>query len=54
MASEKIIIRDNLKDKYSDVYTPEVLSALESLSRFNKEIKDVMHSRIHFRKMRRM
>lgn len=49
MIKNTINIRDNLKEKYSDVYTPEALSVLQSLSRFNKEVKDVMAARIRRR-----
>src|ERR1051325_7176785 len=40
------IIRDNLAQAYSDVYTPEVLSALAFMVPFNKEIKQAMDARI--------
>jgi malate synthase len=40
-----IEIRDNLQETYSDVYTPEALSALTALAPFNAIIKDVMASR---------
>lgn len=46
MSKNRIIIRNNLKDVYLDVYTPEVLSALSLLSNFNNDIKEVMASRI--------
>jgi malate synthase len=46
MINDHIIIRDNLQEVYSDVYTPEVLSALSSLARFNKDIKEVMALRL--------
>ena len=39
-------INDNLQAAYSDVYTPEVLSALSSLAHFNKDIKEAMAARI--------
>ena len=42
MIDFNIKIRDNLKEAYSDVYTPEVLSALSSLAHFNTSIKEVM------------
>lgn len=38
-------IRDNLQESYPDVYTPEVLNALEALSKFNKEQKSLMDKR---------
>lgn len=49
MNNNKLTIRDNLKESYSDVYTPDTLSALSSLSHFNKAIKDVMALRIQRR-----
>src|SRR5258708_19326109 len=42
-------IRNNLKESYSDVYTPEVLSVLSSMEHFNNDIKEVMASRIERR-----
>jgi malate synthase len=42
-------IRNNLKEPYSDVYTPEVLSVLSSMEHFNNDIKEVMASRIQRR-----
>lgn len=53
MTSYNISIRDNLQEEYSDVYTPEVLSVLQSLSRFNRDVKEVMFSRMHRRTERR-
>lgn len=38
-------IRDNLLESYPDVYTPEVLKALEALTHFNKEQKALMEKR---------
>jgi len=49
MIYNNIQIRGNLKEVYSDVLTSEVLSALSSLSHFNKIIKEVMTSRINRR-----
>ena len=39
-------IHGNVREKYNDVYTPEVLAALSSLAHFNKEVKDAMTARI--------
>ncbi len=39
-------IRDNLKEIYNDIYTPEALAALAALAHFNKDIKEAMASRI--------
>src|SRR5688572_27154651 len=44
--SSKVTIRENLTDVYSDVYTPEVLEALNALEHFNSDIKEVMNSRM--------
>jgi malate synthase len=52
MKDHPFIIRDNLKDSYKDVYTPEVIAALTLLSRYNSVIKDVMAKRIRRRKER--
>ncbi len=38
-------IRDDLKQSYPDVYTPEAISALEALSKFNSEQKAIMEKR---------
>lgn len=46
-------IRDNLLKDYNDIYTPEVLDALDALSPFNAKIKDVMARRIERRETRR-
>ena len=51
-AADNIIIRDNLQELYSDIYTPEVLVALELLSAFNKDVKHLMKSRIERREQR--
>ena len=40
------MINGNIQQDYSDIYTPEVLKALSSLSHFNKEIKEAMSARI--------
>ncbi|QHT65702.1 malate synthase [Rhodocytophaga rosea] len=54
MTQHTIIIRDNLKEQYSDVYTPEVLTALSALAHFNKDIKDVMGIRMERRAERQL
>lgn len=46
------MINGNIQKDYSDIYTPEVLKALTSLSHFNKEIKDAMSARIKRRTAR--
>ena len=45
-------INGNLQDSYSDVYTPEALTALSGLASFNKEVKEAMASRIERRASR--
>lgn len=52
MSEESIIIRDNLSQKYQDVYTDEALAALEVLSPFNAEIKKLMDIRMKRREER--
>jgi len=44
--SNSVTINGSILQAYSDVYTPEVLAALSSLSHFNKEIKQAMSARI--------
>lgn len=46
MIDNKIQIRNNLKELYSDVYTSGVLSALSAMSHFNSAVKEVMAARI--------
>jgi malate synthase len=48
MAGE-IRINGNLTQMYSDVYTPEALTALSALAHFNKGIKEAMTARIRRR-----
>jgi malate synthase len=45
----KITINGNLQELYSDVYTPEVLSVLNALATFNKDIKTAMNQRLQRR-----
>ena len=52
MIYNNIEIHENLREGYTDIFTPEVLSALSSFFRFNKIIKEVMASRINRRKER--
>jgi len=52
MSEKSIIIRDNLSQKYQDVYTGEALAALEVLSPFNAEIKKLMDIRMKRREER--
>jgi malate synthase len=46
VVTKNITIRGNLIDMYSDVYTPEVLEALNSLAHFNKDVKELMDGRL--------
>jgi len=39
-------IRDGLENEYPDIYTPEVIDALKSLSVFNKDQKMLMEKKI--------
>ncbi|GAB4039403.1 malate synthase [Spirosoma jeollabukense] len=52
MSNNPFTIRDNLKEVYSDVYTPEALSALSALAPYNKRIKEVMAARMQRRAAR--
>lgn len=49
MSISKLIIRENLEQIYSDIYTREVIEALSSLAHFNRYIKEAMASRIALR-----
>ena len=46
MNNTTIIIRDNLKLEYQDVYTAEAIEALQALAHFNKSVKGLMAERI--------
>ncbi|MDP2414998.1 hypothetical protein [Daejeonella sp.] len=46
MKNDSIIIRDNLKEQYRDIYTDEVLLALNTMAHFNKSVKRLMNERI--------
>jgi malate synthase len=46
MKDSNIIIRDNLRAEYNDVYTLEALAALSEMARFNKDVKELMDRRI--------
>lgn len=52
MPTDSIAVRDNLREQYPDVYTPETLSALVALTPFNKRIKAVMDTRMQRRSAR--
>ncbi len=47
-----LLIRDDLLAEYSDVYTPEAIAALEALSPFNREQKNLMAKRMARRTQR--
>jgi malate synthase len=46
MGYNNFSISKDLVQKYADVYTPEVLSALSSLAHFNNDIKEIMGLRL--------
>ena len=52
MNNQNIIIRDNLREEYRDVYTPEAMVALAAMAHYNKDIKDLMDKRINRRSER--
>jgi malate synthase len=52
MNDQSIVVRNELKNKYSDIYGPEVMSALQVLLPINELIKDVMSKRNERRKSR--
>jgi malate synthase len=49
-----IQIRNTLQQTYSDIYTPEAVSALTALSVFNAPIKQLMNARLERRKKRQL
>ena len=51
--SNNFRINKTVQQEYSDVYTPEVLTALSALAHFNKEIKEAMEARTKRRAERR-
>ena len=53
MIYNNISIQDSQMKAYGDVYTPEILSALSSLSHFNKQVKELMSARIERRAERK-
>src|SRR5438105_1188560 len=52
MGTRKLEIRANLETVYSDVYTKEVLAALEALAAFDTDRKAVMQARVERRAAR--
>lgn len=52
IGAEKLNIRNDLKNSYHDVYTPEVIAALVSLARFNEDQKTLIAKRIRRRAQR--
>jgi malate synthase len=52
MKDYNLIIRDNLRGEYSDVYTDEALAALSAMIHFNKDVKELMDKRIRRRSER--
>jgi malate synthase len=49
-----IQIRNTVRHTYADVYTPEVLAALNALAMFNAPIKRLMNARLQRRKERQL
>jgi malate synthase len=47
-----MLIYGNLQQEYSDIYTPEALTALTALAHFNKDIKEAMQARLQRRAQR--
>ena len=45
----KLLIRDGLENSYQDIYTIDAVGAIEALSRFNQNQKEVMVKRINRR-----
>ena len=45
----KLLIRDGLENSYQDIYTTDAVGAIEALSRFNQNQKEVMVKRINRR-----
>lgn len=54
MKNDSIIIRDNLKEQYRDIYTDEVLLSLNTMAHFNKSVKHLMNERIKRRNDRHL
>ena len=46
MDDHNIVIRDNLREEYNDIYTVEALNALTAMAHFNKDVKELMDKRI--------
>src|SRR5436190_13354152 len=46
MAARKVEIRGNLENAYADVYTPQVIAALEALAGLDADRKALMAARI--------
>ena len=51
-AVTRLLVRDDLLDRYPDVYTPEALAAIKALSVYNREQKALMARRIRRREHR--
>lgn len=52
MSNSEIIIRNNLRETYGDVYSPGVIDALSFMTPFNEEVKKLMDIRLRRRKER--
>ncbi|MEX2513219.1 MAG: malate synthase [Cyclobacteriaceae bacterium] len=53
MPEKNIIIRDQLEEKYQEIFTPEVLKALEIMTPFNDQVKKLMDIRMRRRQERK-
>lgn len=53
MNNPSLIIREHLATTYEDIYTPEVLAALDYMAGFNQEVKKMMKARLD-RRLRRV
>ncbi len=49
MTNPGLMIRDDLKELYPDVYTPEVMDALRVMAAYNPKVKEAMSARIRRR-----
>ena len=52
MSNSEIIIRNNLRETYEDVFSPGVIEALSIMAPFNEEVKKLMNIRLRRRKER--
>src|SRR6516225_2475896 len=50
--STELEFRDNVRENYSDVYTPGVMDALAALAPMNRDVAEVMKARLECRRRR--